>query len=71
MTGAPEVCPLVCIVIEGAVDRFCGRPRDRNPYAPVDARNYWLAWDFGWLDAGALLEERGQQEAQRWLREAA
>jgi ribosome modulation factor len=70
MIWSPDTTPLVCIVIEGAVDRFCGRPRDRNPYAPVHARDYWLAWDFGWQDADHLLEERGAEEARRWLREA-
>jgi ribosome modulation factor len=71
MSWAPETCPLICIVIEGAVDRFCGRPRERNPYCRTYARDYWLAWDFGWGDAGSLLEERGEHEARRWLGAAA
>ena len=29
------------------------------------------AWDFGWLDADHLLEERGAEEARRWLGEVA
>jgi hypothetical protein len=57
------------IAIEGAVDRFCGRPLGQNPYAPgCDA---WEWWRFGWLDADQLLEERGAEEAARWLNEAA
>ena len=71
MSWYPDTTPLVCIVVEGAVDAFCGRPRHRNPYCPTYARDYWLAWDFGWQDARALLEVRGAQEAARWLREAA
>jgi hypothetical protein len=67
---APETSPLCSIVIEGAVDRFCGRPREQNPYSVEYARDFWLAWDFGWEDGGHLLEERGQEEAARWLREA-
>jgi hypothetical protein len=62
---------LRCIVVEGAVDRFCGRPYERNPYCRENARDYWDAWAFGWSDAGALLAERGQEEARRWLTERA
>jgi hypothetical protein len=57
------------IAIEGAVDRFCGRPRERNPYAPDCDAYEW--WQFGWDDADQLLEERGAAEARRWLNEAA
>jgi hypothetical protein len=71
MTWTPESSLLVCIVIEGAVDRFCGRPYEQNPYSRHYARDWWEAWAFGWRDAGELLEERGRREAARWLREAA
>ena len=57
------------IVTEGAVDRFCGRPEHANPYAPeLDA---YEAWQYGWAEADWLLQIRGQEEAARWLREAA
>ncbi len=57
------------IVCEGAVDRFCGRPSEQNPYAGgYDSSE---AWAWGWAEAGELLEIRGQEEAARWLREAA
>jgi hypothetical protein len=59
------------IAIEGAVDRFCGRPRIRNPYAPRHAADAHEAWDLGWADADYLLEIRGRQQAARWLREPA
>lgn len=59
------------IALEGAVDAFCGRPRERNPYCFEHARWYWKAWDLGWAEATYLLDERGQAEAARWLREAA
>jgi hypothetical protein len=62
---------LFSIVVEGAVDRFCGRPRDRNPYSRRYAPHEFEAWSWGWDDADSLLEQRGQQEAARWLREAA
>lgn len=57
------------VMIEGAVDRFCGRPRERTPYAPecVEARS---AWDRGWTEAGDYLEARAQEEARRWLEAA-
>jgi ribosome modulation factor len=71
VSWSADTTPLVCIVIEGAVDAFCGRPRDRNPYCPEYARDYWLAWDFGWQDATELLKARGREEAARWLGEAA
>ena len=62
---------IVTIAIEGAVDRFCGRPRDANPYSKTYAREWFEAWLFGWDDASWLLEMRGEQEARRWLEEAA
>lgn len=63
--------PLAGIAVEGAVDRFCGRPQDQNPYCPETARECYGAWQLGWLDADYLLEIRGAEEAARWLREAA
>jgi hypothetical protein len=59
------------IVTEGCVDRFCGRPREKNPYDRTSARNHYEAWEWGWDDANSLLEQRGRDEAARWLREAA
>jgi len=64
-----SVC--VIIAIEGAVDRFCGRPRDRNPYCRLSAPDEFSSWDLGWIEAGMFLDERGQEEAARWLRDAA
>ena len=68
MTGG-IAADLAHVAIEGAVDRFCGRPRNRNPYA--DATDEFEAWAWGWDDADYLLEIRGQKEAARWLSEAA
>lgn len=62
---------LLNIAIEGAVDRFCGRPRANNPYSHACARGHWEAWLLGWDQADFMLESRGRQEATRWLREAA
>lgn len=59
----------VLVAIEGAVDRFCGRPRDRNPYSIANCPLDVEAWDLGHIEAGLLLELRGQEEAARWLRE--
>ena len=60
---------LWAIVVEGAVDRFCGRPREQNPYRP--GYESGDAWEYGWDEAGDLLELRGQEEARRWLEAAA
>jgi hypothetical protein len=59
------------IVVEGAVDRFCGRPLQANPYSPTFAADAHAGWVFGWREADYLLEIRGQDEARRWLTEAA
>lgn len=59
------------IAVEGAVDRFCGRPIDRNPYSVEMAPGDWDAWDYGWRVADELFEERAATEAARWLQEAA
>ncbi|HZG35788.1 MAG TPA: hypothetical protein VEY87_08065 [Gaiellaceae bacterium] len=57
------------IVCEGAIDAFCGRPREHNPYDPT--LHAAEAWFYGWDEGRWLLELRGQEEAARWLREAA
>jgi hypothetical protein len=62
---------LAGIIVEGAVDRFCGRPFDANPYSEDYAEAAWGAWRFGWHEADCLLDWRAQAEAQRWLREPA
>jgi hypothetical protein len=62
---------LISFAIEGCVDRFCGRPRNRNPYSQRFATNAYEAWDWGWAGADELLEVRGAAEARRWLEEAA
>ena len=59
------------IIVEGAVDRFVGRPRDANPYSEDYAEQAWHSWDFGWQTGGWYLDVRGQEEAARWLRDAA
>ena len=59
------------IIVEGAVDRFCGRPREANPYCEEYAREAWFSWDFGWREAEWFLDTRGQEEAARWLEERA
>lgn len=66
--GFAELGGILC---EGAVDRFCGRPRERNPWTEETVPEAWEAWNWGWDEADILLEERGQAEASRWLREAA
>ena len=58
---------LVGIAVEGAVDRFCGRPRHANPYALEFAADEWHAWDLGGGNGDYLLDIRGQEEARRWL----
>lgn len=30
----------------------------------------FASWGLGWIEAGMFLDDRGQEEASRWLREA-
>ncbi len=62
---------MIPIAVEGAVDRFCGRPKDANPYNLISARDWAEAWEWGWDEADFLLDIRGREEAARWLRPAA
>ena len=66
-----EPPPYTLIAIEGAVDAILGRPRKHNPYCATHAPSHASAWDLGWVEATELLEDRGQEEATRWLREVA
>ena len=59
------------VAVEGACDRFCGRPLRANPYNPASAFEQFGAWEFGWHEGDFFLNERAQQECSRWLREAA
>jgi len=60
---------LWAVVVEGATDRFLGRPRECCPYAPgYDATE---AWQYVWDESDWLFEIRGADEVRRWLREAA
>lgn len=58
-------------VVEGASDFHFGRPFDLNPYSRTSAAEAWEAWRFGWLEASHFNEIRGDEERQRWHREAA
>jgi hypothetical protein len=62
---------LLLIAIEGAVDRFYGRPRGVNPYDFTFGRACWEAWLLGWDEADFLLDVQGREEAARWLPEPA
>lgn len=62
---------LVGVVVEGVTDRFCGRPRDRNPYDPGAAMDAYVAWEWGWDEGNFQLDIRGQEEARRWLKDVA
>jgi hypothetical protein len=64
------IAELAGIIVEGAVDRFVGRPRDANPYSEHYAEQAWHSWDFGWREGDWYLECRGQEKARRWLEEA-
>ncbi len=59
------------VVVEGAVDRFLGRPLLENPYNLEVAPEFHAAWAIAWREADEQLEIRGQQEATRWLSQAA
>jgi hypothetical protein len=62
---------LVGVVVAAVIDRIAGRPRHANPYNPITAMDAHAAWSWGWDEADALIPLRLQQEAKRWLREAA
>jgi len=57
---------LWAVVVEGAVDAFCGRPLGANPYD--QALDSSEAWRYGYVEAKWQLDVRGEEEARRWLR---
>jgi hypothetical protein len=59
------------VVVEGAVDRFCGRPISANPYCATYAAEAHVGWRFGWQEDDFLLDIRAAEEAARWLQDAA
>jgi hypothetical protein len=59
------------VVAEGVADAIFGRPITANPYDPRFAAEAHAAWAIGWREGRWHLEIRGQEEAARWLREAA
>ena len=59
------------VVVEGATDRFFGRPFEANPYCKDHAAEAWRVWALGWGEADWFITVRGQEEASRWLRESA
>lgn len=61
---------LADVLVEGATDHYCGRPRNENPYDPVGAADAFAAWLWGWDEAKEQLELRGRAETARWLTEA-
>lgn len=67
----PAFVALAGVLIEGATDYYCGRPRGENPYSYTSALDAHFAWAWGWDEAKMQLELRGQEEAARWLSEAA
>jgi hypothetical protein len=58
------------VVVEGAADRFFGRPLGKNPYCEENAGEAWRVWALGWKEADWYINMRGQAEARRWLQEA-
>jgi hypothetical protein len=62
---------LAPVLMEGGVDAFCGRPKEANPYCRETAAEAAYCWDWGWDEATQQLEDRGREEARRWLSEAA
>lgn len=55
------------VAVEGATDRFFGRPLEANPYCKENAEEAWRIWQLGWTEADWFIEVRGQEEASRWL----
>ena len=56
---------IASIAIEGAVDRFLGRPLEQNPYSARFAPDGHASWTEGWRDAGRLFEIRMLQSLRR------
>lgn len=69
MTDSSKPPYLTDVAIEGAVDRFVGRPLDANPYSPALNGHAWASWRHGYAFAGTLLDLYGTKEARRWLSE--
>jgi len=69
--SADTFVALAGILVEGAVDAFCGRPKHANPYCEQTVMEASYAWAWGHDEATLQLEIRGREEAARWLREAA
>lgn len=59
------------ILVEGAVDAFCGRPRTENPYSATTEFEAHFVWAWGHDEATLQLDRCGRDAAARWLREAA
>lgn len=57
------------VCIEGATDRFFGRPLDKNPYCKENAAEAWRLWALGWNEADWYIDARAQEETSRWLGE--
>ena len=55
------------VAVEGAYDRFCGRPLNRNPYSRDELPNASIAWDDGWREFNSLLGQGVAREVRRWL----
>jgi hypothetical protein len=71
MTSFPSerAAYFVDIAIEGATDRFMGRPLSANPYSSRLCPHERASWERGWELGGWLLGVRSEAEARRWLNE--
>lgn len=67
MSDESKFIALAGVLIEGATDAFCGRPRSANPYSSTAATEANFTWAWGWDEGSAQLADRGQREAARWL----
>lgn len=66
-----DIVAAIVIGVEGALDRVAGRPRTECPYDARYASGHREAWLIGWDEAHSALETRLDEEAARWLRDAA
>jgi len=69
MTSRSEPPYLAAPAVEGAADRFFGRPLLANPYNPVHLPHEWASWRYGWAGADVIYSLYLEREIKRWLRE--
>ena len=69
--GAVNLPPLAPTVVEAAIARVIGIPRDENPFCTIHGAEQHAVWRWGWKYADELLERAIAEEARRGFEEEA